>query len=164
MLSQTLTGDELCLKVLYNHGIWIKSTRGNACIKLNIVRCVLELTVSRNLRVYFNQCRCPIYYCLKNIVRTRQTIIRSNLTRVLSCVVFIHMLWLCQTYKHSLSSVILWPSGRRHQLAKREVAGSILSLFIYYHLECFACFPLLTALRSPYKWNQVWHSSKVTGA
>ena len=30
--SDTVTGDELCLKVLHIHGIWIKSTRDNTCI------------------------------------------------------------------------------------------------------------------------------------
>ena len=54
-LGHTLTDDNLFLIILHNHCIWIKSTRGNICIKLILVRFVLELTVTQNL--FFYQCR-----------------------------------------------------------------------------------------------------------
>ena len=47
---------------------------------------------------------------------------------------------------------------------KQGVAGSIPVGGIYFHFEFCAYFPMLTAQRRPYKWNQAWHSSRVIGA
>ena len=47
---------------------------------------------------------------------------------------------------------------------KQGVHGSNPLGGTYFHFEFFAYFPLLTILRSLYKWNQAWHSSRVKGA
>ena len=45
----------------------------------------------------------------------------------------------------------LLSSGFRHKVVKRWVAGSLQARDIHFHVESFT--PFLTALQSPYKWN-----------
>ena len=99
------------------------------------------------------------YYCLQNFAWTHHIII--NLLHVLSCVDFIYLPLLCKTFKHSLSSVSVWPRGLRRQLGDQGVAGSIPTGDKYFRFKFFAFFSFLTARRSQYKLNQAWHSSRV---